>query len=102
MATYPYIWRADDTIEIKARARSGNKVSSLLGKHGWLYLSSTQPSLPHFTTNRDVQYLPRNKVCDFDGMEVIVLRRARVVGTEYNTSETGMEAYLYCKIEEDD
>lgn len=102
MAGLPYIWRADDTVEIKARARSGNKVSSLLGNHGWLYASSAQPSLPQFTTNRDMQYLPRNKVCNFDGMEVIVLSKARVVGIEYNTSETGMEAYLYCKIEEDD
>lgn len=101
MSGLPYIWRADDSVEIKARARSGNKVSSLLARNGWLYAANDQPSLPQFSTNRDLEYLPLHKACNFDGMEILVIGKAQVVGVEYNTAETGMEAYLYCRLEEE-
>ena len=45
--------------------------------------------------------MPKNKVCDFDGMSIVIVSRARVVGIEYDASETDMGAYLYCKIKED-
>ena len=101
MSGLPYIWRADDSVEIKARARNGNKVSSLLGRTGWLYAASDQPSLPQFSTNKALQHIPRHMVCNFDGMEIILLGKARVVGIEYDTTETGMNAYLYCMFEGD-
>ena len=101
MSGVSYIWRADDSVEVKARARSGNKVSSHLGRIGWLYAAEPQPSTLQFSTNRHLQHMPKNKICDFDGMSIVIVSRARVVGLEYDTSETGMDAYLYCKIEED-
>ena len=76
-------------------------MSSLLGRIGWLYAAEPQPSLLQFSTNKHLQHLPRNKVCNFDGMSVIVIARARVVGIQYDTSETDMGAYLYCKIKEE-
>ena len=101
MSGVSYIWRADDSVEIKARARSGNRVSSLLGRIGWLYAAEPQPSTLQFSTNRHLKYMPKNKVCNFDGMSIVIIARARVVGIEYDTSETDMGAYLYCKIEEE-
>lgn len=101
MSGASYIWREDDSVEIKARARSGNKVSSLLGRIGWLYAAEPQPSTLQFSTNKHLKHMPKNKVSYFDGMSIVVVSRARVVGLEYDISETGMDAYLYCKIEEE-
>ena len=101
MSGVSYIWRADDSVEIKARARSGNRVSSLLGRIGWLYAAEPQPSMLQFSTNRHLKYMPKNEVCNFDGMSIAIVSKAKVVGIEYDTSETDMGAYLYCKIKEE-
>ena len=101
MSTIQHILRSDETVEIKAYARNGNKVYSLLGQTGYIYESVEQPSTPHFTTNMYVTALPRFEVSDFDGMDIIVIGRGTVVGAEFKVAATGMDAYVYVRMDDD-